>query len=207
LIAGTISTQQPTLVSGQSWNDYHFYNRFHVANRFRPSQNCGGYETMSLGVVKGTLGGINYNREIITERLVSAGCLVHPTGITTTGPGALYMYIRNLPNTTTWEAYVWLGQWVQVDSYNMGWSASTYTEYGQEIWARNGTLANITVPVNFIHKAQVGTTLNTVGPYYDSVLPSLIAGQTTTQTNWPFHGLDNIYGDYTSISSCTNCTN
>lgn len=209
-VASAITTQVPTIPSGHNWNNYHFYNRMHVANRFEYSSNCGGYVSMSAGIAKGNIGGTVFNNELITERLLSSGCLVHSTGLIFQPPGAVYILMHADPGTTLWRVLVWLGQWVQVDNYNMGFTSSTWTEHGQEIRAASGAsaLGNVTLPLSFTHKVRVKSAVT--GNYYpwnDLVLPWPLVGNTTSQADWPFHVLDLVGGDYTSMASCTNCTN
>ncbi len=98
---------------------------------------------------------------------------------------------------------VWLGQWVeQLSTTVFPWSIANNINAGQELWSQNGTFA-ITVPINFLHKAEIEGTSNSMRPWSDEVLVSPLRYQTSLAYRPvnALHIMDLYPGDFTSMAT------
>jgi len=213
LLYANFTAQVPTLISG-SWNDYHYYNRFHF---YHPSyqQTCFGWpntETVSAGIAKGSFEAssgnlVTFDNEVIYEEFVkdSSGnnvCNIHGTGLTFSPPGALMFRVYR--QGSAWNIDVWLGYWSRIATTWTGWSVAAGAEIGQEVASTVGNLNAITIQVSFAHRINVAGTSNSYRPWSDTVLISPLNGRSYGVADAPFYVLDFLGGDFTAIASSLN---
>lgn len=205
-IYGSITTQIPTLDPGESWNNYHFYNRMHVAHPFYPSP-CAGFpfETISTGIGYGPIYTGTFWNHAVMERVVrkpdgTIVCDILSTAQTFDPPGALMF--RLYWDGSNWKAVIWLGFWQTIGSVPTRWSQSPRNSVGQEIWAANqNNFGNIHIEVSFIHRIDVQSPQMSTRPWYEGILPAELQGRSWFIADQPFHVMDLLGGDYTAISS------
>jgi hypothetical protein len=207
-IWGAITTQVPSLDAGESWNNYHFYNRIHVAHPWYSSP-CSGFpfETISTGIAYGTVNGIQFDNQAILERVTSGVACNNITSWlanTESPPGALMFRLRWDSSISKWRSEIWRGWgWETVDSAPASWTQSPRNSAGQEIWAANSNnFGKIHNPeVSFIHRIDVDSPLMSWRPWFNGILPSQLQGRSTAIADSPFRVMDLLGGDYTAISS------
>lgn len=209
----TLSSQVPSLYSGETWNTHHYVNRVHVVH---PSYTvtCNGetdQQTASIVLAYGNVGGVVWSNRLLTEKYIVDRsnytiCLVIDSGITVNPPGALFVDIYWSSLSNEWVLRTWLGQWVVLDYGSTNWSVAASVNVGQELWASDpAKIGSINVPVNFVHKLTIEGTDASQRPWHDNVLPSQLSGHSRSIADQPFHVMDLSGSDFTSISSCVHC--
>ena len=164
------------------------------------------YETFSAGVANGKfVSGLYDNDVIVEEKYIdpftgNPVCREFSTGIIPEEAVALMYHVQRVG--ATWYTDVWLGLWANIGFASTSWGFSPNAEYGQEIWARFGDTQNVIAPLNFGHKAVISSPGTAVVPWHDSVVSIDLKNRTETTADSPFHVMDLIGGDYTSIASC-----
>jgi hypothetical protein len=197
---------------GGSWNDYHFYNRVHFSHPAYAVPSCAGAQpsTFSVGYAYGWVWNAVYYQKLISEQYgydVNGNpvCNAYDTTITVLPPGALTVRIYR-SSTGWWNIDAWTGQWTRVNTFSTPWNVAAEIEAGQELWSRNGTLGNIRLPVNFVHKAQIAGTNQSFEPWHDYALNTSLSGISNSPTflAGPLQLMDLMGNDYTSMASHAN---
>lgn len=199
-----ITTQPPVAPDPSYWFVNHLYNRIHFASS-TSSSSCGTEtsSTFSVGYAYGFVSGVVYYGRLVSEQFDGFYCRIDDSGINVSGPGALTYHIYRDNANNRWVGAVWLGQWVeQLSTTVFPWSIANNINAGQELWSQNGTFA-ITVPINFLHKAEIEGTSNSMRPWSDEVLVSPLRYQTSLAYRPvnALHIMDLYPGDFTSMAT------
>lgn len=210
------SAQEPMLMDGESFNNYHFYNRGHFGDptRFITCPADSKYPNFQLR--ENISWGIGYGQfteqlqnAIITEKFRTkpdgnVECVLRVTAARVMQPGAITFHVYR--SASEWVTRVWLSQWVIADIATTNWGLSTNSEYGQEIVARDPTKkGKLIVPTNFGHHALVAGTGNTnLTPWTNFTLQLPLRGRSRTRSDDPFVTQDVFADDFTSIASTVN---
>lgn len=221
-----LSTRRPTLASnkvGNSWNDYHYFNKIHLAHPGKKITCPNGHitgEFIAVGFAKGVFVNGTYNNEIIIEQYyrhptLGVVCEDKGTGLFPNDPSALLFDLYWDDDVDdiiswhggAWQIRVWLGYWKDLATIPTSWSLAPSPEYGQEIVARYADTKSVIAPLNIGHKAQIQGVAFGFGPWHHAYIPAGFDSRSNSRTDAPFSVTDLYGGDYTSIASCVSVNN